>query len=112
MIWVAAIFIVLFIIVYSTSKSGEKNDENQADKKKEPEKEIGLFDVLFTNKPIPKDKVHKSHYSESELDNYGLSEEEKKLVRSGKYEPWEFEENGEMDEDDYYNDDGDEYKDD
>ena len=38
------------------------------------------------------------------MDNYGLSEEEKKLVRSGEYDPWQFEEE-DMDEDDYYSED-------
>lgn len=41
---------------------------------------------------------------EQEMQRYGLFEDEKKLVRSGKYDPWSFEEE-ELDEDDYYHDD-------
>lgn len=38
---------------------------------------------------------------EREMKAYGLSEEEKRLVRSGQYDPWNFEEE-ELEEDDYY----------
>lgn len=41
---------------------------------------------------------------EKEMKAYGLSEEENELVRSGEYDPWDFEED-EMDEDGYYSDD-------
>ena len=41
---------------------------------------------------------------EREMDRYGLMDEEKKLVHSGEYDPWNFEEE-EMDEEDYYHDD-------
>lgn len=41
---------------------------------------------------------------EKEMDAYGLFEEEKKLVRSGEYDPWDFDEE-EMDEESYYSDD-------
>lgn len=41
---------------------------------------------------------------EQDMEAYGLSEEEKGLVRSGDYDPWDFEEE-EMDEDSYYSDD-------
>lgn len=41
---------------------------------------------------------------EREMNLFGLSEDEKKLVRSGQYDPWNFEEE-ELDEDDYYYDD-------
>ena len=46
----------------------------------------------------------KSIKLEKEMEAYGLSEEEKKLVRSGEYDPWDFEED-EMEEDSYYSDD-------
>ncbi len=41
---------------------------------------------------------------EHEMDWYGLSQDEKKLVRSGQYDPWNFEAE-ELDEEDYYYDD-------
>lgn len=53
------------------------------DKSKEPKKDVKM---------------------EKEMEAYGLSEEEKKLVRSGEYDPWDFEED-EMEEDSYYSDD-------
>ena len=42
---------------------------------------------------------------EKEMDNYGLEEWQKELVRKGDYEPWNFEESGELEEDDYYYED-------
>ena len=53
------------------------------DKSKEPKKDVKM---------------------EKEMEAYGLSEEEKKLVRSGEYDPGDFEED-EMEEDSYYSDD-------
>ena len=37
-------------------------------------------------------KVKRNDKLEREMKAYGLSEEEKKLVRSGEYDPWDFEE--------------------
>lgn len=39
---------------------------------------------------------------EKEMDNYGLEPWQKELVRKGDYEPWNFEESGDLEEDDYY----------
>lgn len=55
-----------------------------------------------SSKNQSKDK--KNEKLEREMKRYGLLEEEKKLVRSGEYDSWNFEEE-EMDEDDYYHDD-------
>lgn len=65
---------------------------------------MGLFlKLLFGG--TSRDKPPKRNAKlEKEMDAYGLSEEEKKLVRSGEYDPWDFEEE-EMDEDSYYSDD-------
>ena len=78
---------------------------------------MGLFDDLFGN-DIKKSqqafgllsfmeeqqKESNSKYTEEELNNYGLEEWQKDLVRKGKYEPWDFEEE-DLDEDDYYSED-------
>ena len=45
----------------------------------------------------------KKNYTEKELDIYGLSKEEKDLVRKGLYNPWDFEDDGKLGDDDYYN---------
>ena len=42
-----------------------------------------------------------SAYSEEELEDYGLFENEKEEVRKGNYDPWNFEEE-DLEEDDYY----------
>lgn len=42
---------------------------------------------------------------EKEMDNYGLEPWQKDLVRKGDYEPWNFEESGDLEEDDYYYED-------
>lgn len=51
------------------------------------------------------DNVNKKTTKERKMDNYGLEEWQKELVRKGDYEPWNFEESGELDEDDYYYED-------
>ena len=54
------------------------------------------------------DKRKEREELEREMDNYGLSDEEKDHVRNGDYDPWDFEypEDGDdMDEDDYYGED-------
>lgn len=40
-----------------------------------------------------------------EMDNYGLNNWEKELVKKGSYSPWNFEESDELEEDDYYYED-------
>lgn len=42
---------------------------------------------------------------EEEMDMYGLDDDEKELVRKGKYDPWDFDPDNPTDEDDYYKDD-------
>ncbi len=46
-------------------------------------------------------------YTDEDLDNFGLTEEEKKLVKEEGWSPWDFndDEDEEMEDDDYYNDD-------
>jgi len=54
------------------------------------------------------EKKKKAERLEKEMDNYGLDEEEKELVRKGEYDPWNFEfpsDGEELDEDDYYSED-------
>ena len=48
-------------------------------------------------------KNKEKNYTEEELDIYGLSKEEKDLVRKGLYNPWDFEDDGKLGDDDYYN---------
>jgi len=56
------------------------------------------------NEDDDEDDENNSPYDDDELDSYGLDEDEKKLVKEGAYDPWEFEEE-DMDEDDYYAED-------
>lgn len=42
---------------------------------------------------------------EHEMDIYDLEDWQKDLVRQGEYDPWSFEENGELEQDDYYYED-------
>ncbi|MBR3325248.1 MAG: hypothetical protein IKG14_04300 [Clostridia bacterium] len=42
---------------------------------------------------------------EKEMDDYMLEDWQKDLVRKGEYEPWNFEEDGKLEEDDYYYED-------
>lgn len=52
-----------------------------------------------------------SDYTDEELDNLGLEEWQKKEVKKGNYDPWNFEEEN-LEEDDYYYDDADDDQDD
>ena len=45
-----------------------------------------------------------SGYTDDELDDYGLEDWQKDLVKKGDYEPWNFEEE-DLEEDDYYYED-------
>ena len=56
---------------------------------------MGLFDF---------DDENKSNYTDEELDDYGLDEHVKELVKSGAYEPFDFEEE-DLEDDDYYSED-------
>lgn len=62
-----------------------------------------LIKLLFRNGDRDKEQK-KSARLEKEMAAYGFSKEEKELVRSGEYDPWDFDEE-EMDEDSYYSDD-------
>ena len=44
----------------------------------------------------------KNNKKEKEMDNYGLKSWQKELVRKGDYAPWNFEESGDLEDDDYY----------
>ena len=43
--------------------------------------------------------------NEKEMDNYGLEDWQKDLVRKGTYDPYNFDESEELEEDDYYSED-------
>ena len=69
----------------------------------------GVGSALDLDKPQkPKELSKEQKELEKEMDNYGLDEEEKELVRKGEYEPWNFERPGQgegLDEEDYYYED-------
>lgn len=48
---------------------------------------------------------NKNEKLEQEMDSYGLEEWQKDEVRKGNYDPWSFEEDGELEEEDYYYED-------
>ena len=52
----------------------------------------GLNELENTNKVL----------LEKEMDNYMLEDWQKELVRNGEYNPWNFEEDGDLEEEDYY----------
>lgn len=65
---------------------------------------MGFLNNLLSGSGGKKNKTNSNVKLERKMRSHGLSEDEKKLVRSGEYDPWNFEEE-EMDEDDYYHDD-------
>ena len=71
------------------------------DKKEKPKKEKTLLETLLNNDERDKEL-------EEEMDAFDLDEEERKLVKDGTYNPWDFEyqDNGDgIDDDDYYGED-------
>lgn len=78
---------------------------------------MGLFDDLFGNNKKKGQQAfglfsfmeeqqnkNNSKYTDKELDDYGLEDWQKELVKKGKYEPWNFEEE-DLEEDDYHSED-------
>ncbi len=59
---------------------------------------MGLFDQLFRDNK-------KDDNLEKEMDNYCLDEYQKNLVRKGEYDPWNFDDDDNLEEDDYHFDD-------
>ena len=71
------------------------------DKKEKPKKEKSLLETILDNE-------QRDRELEEEMDADDLDEEERKLVKEGIHDPWNFEyqNNGDdIDEDDYYNED-------
>jgi len=66
--------------------------------KKKDQQSFGLFSFMNNN------SNENDTYSDEELDEYGLNDDEKKLVKEDGYDPWNFDEE-DLEEDDYYNDD-------
>lgn len=64
---------------------------------------LALMDAL-SNKDDDDDEDNVSGYTDDELDNYGLEDWQKDLVKKGEYDPWNFEEE-DLEEDDYYYED-------
>ena len=80
---------------------------------------MGLLELLFGSNDNQRagsysnynDDENVSDYTDEELDNLGLEEWQKKEVKKGNYDPWNFEEE-DLEEDDYYYDDADDDEDD
>ena len=62
---------------------------------------LALLDSLNSSK----DDEDIDEELETEMDTYCLEDWQKDLVRKGEYNPWNFEEDGELEEDDYYYED-------
>lgn len=61
---------------------------------------LAIADAIGSHKNNKKDKN-----LEHEMDIYDLEDWQRDLVRKGEYDPWDFEENGELEQDDYYYED-------
>lgn len=82
---------------------------------KKDSSKIGLSDVVvglavantvdnFIEKRRNDDEENVSGYTDDELNDYGLEDWQKDLVKKGEYDPWNFEEE-DLEEDDYYYED-------
>ena len=77
---------------------------------------MGLFDDLFGDNKKKRNQVfglfnfmneqqnNNNKYSDKELDIYDLEDWQKKEIKKGNYNPWNFEED-DLEEDDYYSED-------
>lgn len=65
---------------------------------------IGISSMIDDHINNQKDRDYDEKL-EKEMDNYALEEWQKDLVRKGEYDPWNFEEDGDLTEDDYYYED-------
>lgn len=65
---------------------------------------IGIASMIDEHINNQKDREYDEKL-EKEMDNYALEEWQKDLVRKGEYDPWNFEEDGDLTEDDYYYED-------
>ncbi len=65
---------------------------------------LNTFNEAFGNNKSDAEKREEN--LEEEMETYGLDEEEKELVRSGEWEPWQFDRDpDDLEEEDYYYDD-------
>ena len=79
---------------------------------------MGLFKDLFGNDKkksqqaagllsfMDQEQKNDSNYTDEELNDYGLSDDEMKHVKNEDYDPWNFDEE-DLEDDDYYNEDDD-----
>lgn len=84
------IYSYLYSLIYNIM-SKENNDDSDAE-------------FLSENNIVNEIESNGSEYSDEELDEYGLEDWQKELVKRGEYDPWNFEEE-ELDEEDYYSED-------
>lgn len=76
-------------------------------KKHKPGLLFGLLSGLFSvSNDVYKETHDSKEYTEEELNDWNLTEEQKELVREGHYEPWNFEEDKKsLEEEDYFYED-------
>lgn len=74
-------------------------DDLFGNNKKEGQQAFGLFSFMEEQQ-----NKNNSKYTDKELDDYGLEDWQKELVKKGEYEPWNFEEE-DLEEDDYHSED-------
>ena len=66
---------------------------------------MGLFSFLLgISQDMEKENKRRRKSLEDEMDIYGLSDDEKEIVRRGDQDPWDFDED-DIEEGDYYEDD-------
>ena len=96
--WIIIGLIILGII--GNALPSNTVQKKTTDKK---QKSKGLFEMLEEDKKKAEEK--KKQALEKEMDDYGLSEEEKEIVRKSnvEYEPYQFDEE-DLEDDDYYYD--------
>ena len=88
----------------STSTIKVKETAPEKDKISFTDVAAGLFIADAIDNHFNKDDVYDEEL-EKEMDMYALTDWQKEEVRKGNYAPWNFEEDGDLEEDDYYYED-------
>ena len=98
--WIGAILsvVLLFAMLFNSSPYDSKEQTKKSSKTKSKQSK-SLFDMIEEDKK--KEEEKKKQKLEKEMDIYGLSEDEKEIVRNsnGEYEPYQFDEE-DLEEDD------------
>ena len=97
--------------IKKTLENEQSTQQQVIHSNKNKDSKVGLTEVVagiaiadYLTRDKDDEYENESEYTEEEMDDYGLEDWQKDLVRKGEYNPWNFEEE-DLEEDDYYYED-------